>query len=283
MSYSRLEYPRLDTPRRTMLGATVNPPVTPARPRVLLLEDDPAIARTVAFALEREGLAVQHVLLVGDAQAVLARHTVDVLVLDVGLPDGNGIDLCRNLRQSADPRQRTLPVLMLTARGEEIDRVLGLEMGADDYLTKPFSPREMVARVRALLRRAAMSPAAAAAPSAPPLFEVDDAGQRIRYAGHWLSLTRLEYGLLRTLLAAPARIHRREALLDAVWGPGSEATDRNVDTQVKTLRAKLREVTPGSDPIVTHRGLGYGLETTNAAQSMSRQGFPGERSASDPG
>ena len=260
-----------------MLGATVKPPVPPARPRVLLLEDDPAIARTVAFALEREGHAVQHVLLVGEAQAVLARQAVDVLVLDVGLPDGNGIDLCRALRQSADPRQRTLPVLMLTARSEEIDRVLGLEMGADDYLTKPFSPREMVARVRALLRRAAMSPPAAPAPA--PLFEVDDAGQRIRYAGHWLSLTRLEHGLLRTLLAAPARIHRREALLDAVWGPGSEATDRNVDTQVKTLRAKLREVTPGSDPIVTHRGLGYGLDTTNAAQSMPRQGFPGEGSA----
>ena len=283
-SYSAAEYPGRGRRRgsaRSMLGATVNAAVLPTRPRVLLLEDDPAIARTVAFALEREGLAVQHVLLVGDALAVLARQAVDVLVLDVGLPDGNGIDLCRALRQSAETRQRTLPVLMLTARGEEIDRVLGLEMGADDYLTKPFSPREMVARVRALLRRAAMSPAAA--PAEAPLFEVDDAGQRIRYAGHWLSLTRLEHGLLRALLAAPARIHRREALLDAVWGPGSEATDRNVDTQVKTLRAKLREVTPGSDPIVTHRGLGYGLETTNDAQSMSRQGFPGERSASDPG
>jgi two-component system catabolic regulation response regulator CreB len=282
MSYSCQEWLRRPGRRRTMLGATVKPPVPPARPRVLLLEDDPAIARTVAFALEREGHAVQHVLLVGEAQAVLARQAVDVLVLDVGLPDGNGIDLCRALRQSADPRQRTLPVLMLSARSEEIDRVLGLEMGADDYLIKPFSPREMVARVRALLRRAAMSPPVPA-PAAPPLFEVDDAGQRIRYAGQWLSLTRLEHGLLRTLLSAPARIHRREALLDAVWGPGSEATDRNVDTQVKTLRAKLREVTPGNDPIVTHRGLGYGLETTNAAQSMPRQGFPGEGSAGPDG
>jgi len=224
--------------------------------RVLLLEDDPAIARTVAFALEREGFAVLHVLLVRDAMAQLQQRQHDLLLLDVGLPDGNGIDLCRELRQSADARLRALPVLMLTARGEEIDRVLGLEMGADDYLCKPFSPRELVARVRALLRRAALSPA-----SAPPThaFELDAAGQRIRYAGQWLTLTRLEFGLLRTLLAAPTRIHSRDTLLAAVWGDGSEAIDRTVDTHVKTLRAKLREVTPGRDPITTHRGLGYGL------------------------
>ena len=261
-----------------MLGAIVTPGAASIRPRVLLLEDDPAIARTVAFALEREGHEVQHVLLVREAQALLAGREVDILVLDVGLPDGNGIDVCRALRQSADARQRALPVLMLSARSEEIDRVLGLEMGADDYLTKPFSPRELVARVRALLRRAALPPPPAQA-AQTPLFEVDDAGQRIRYAGQWLALTRLEHGLLRTLLSAPARIHRREALLDAVWGRESEGSDRSVDTHVKTLRAKLRQVTPGGDPIVTHRGLGYGLDTTNAAQSRTRQGFPGEGSA----
>jgi two-component system, OmpR family, catabolic regulation response regulator CreB len=223
-------------------------------PRVLLVEDDPAIARTVAFALEREGFVVRHVLLLQSARDELApplRH--ELLLLDWGLPDGNGLDLCRELR--ADARRRTLPVLMLTARGEEIDRVLGLESGADDYLAKPFSLRELVARVRALHRRAAM------APSAPTdsRFEHDAAGRRIRYAGRWLTLTRLEYGLLQTLLAAPARIHSREALLGAVWGDATEAGDRTVDTHVKTLRAKLREVTPGRDPIVTHRGLGYGL------------------------
>jgi two-component system, OmpR family, catabolic regulation response regulator CreB len=126
--------------------------------RLLLVEDDPAIARTVAFALEREGIGALHVLLLQDARRLLAAEPFDALVLDVGLPDGSGIDLCRELRQSA--RGRLLPVLMLSARGEEIDRVLGLEMGADDYLTKPFSPRELVARVRALLRRAALAPAA---------------------------------------------------------------------------------------------------------------------------
>ena len=224
--------------------------------RLLLLEDDPAIAATVAFALQREGFVVEHVLLVHEAEALLQARRPDLLLLDVALPDGNGLDLCRRLRQHADARVRALPVLMLTARGEEIDRVLGLEMGADDYLVKPFSPREMVARVRALLRRAALAPAPVAEPA---LFEHDAAGQRIRYAGQWLPLTRLEYRLLRTLLAAPGRIHSRDSLLDAAWGPGSDAADRNVDTQVKTLRAKLRELRPGHDPIVTHRGLGYGL------------------------
>jgi two-component system, OmpR family, catabolic regulation response regulator CreB len=230
--------------------------VEPTAPRILLLEDDPAIARTAAYALEREGLAVTHVLLVGEARTLAQRTRPDAMVLDIGLPDGSGLDLCRELRQHADAAVRALPMLMLTARGEEIDRVLGLEMGADDYLTKPFSPRELVARVRALLRRAALSPPAAA----PRRFELDEAGQRIRYAGSWLHLTRLEYGLLRCLLAAPTRIHSRSALLDAVWGDSSEANDRTVDTHVKTLRAKLREVTPGLDPITTHRGLGYGLD-----------------------
>jgi len=239
-----------------------------------VVEDDPALREMLASYLEKQGLAVTAMAHAEEMLRRMHRLRPDLIVLDVMLPGMSGLDACRQLRIEGD----RVPVILLTARVEEVDRVLGLEMGADDYLIKPFSPREMVARVRALLRRAAMSPPVPA-PAAPPLFEVDDAGQRIRYAGRWLSLTRLEHGLLRTLLAAPARIHRREALLDAVWGPGSEATDRNVDTQVKTLRAKLREVTPGSDPIVTHRGLGYGLDTTNAAQSMPRQGFPGEGSA----
>ena len=224
-------------------------------PLVLLVEDDPAIADMVVYALRREGLAVLHMLLVSEARRWLQGQRPAVLVLDLGLPDGNGLDLCRELRHGADTALRALPVLMLSARGEELDRVLGLEMGADDYLTKPFSPRELVARVRALLRRAALTPVS----TVVRRFECDHAGQRIRYGGVWLSLTRLEYGLLRTLLAAPTRIHSRAALLDSVWGGQSEANDRTVDTHIKTLRAKLREQLPGPDPIVTHRGLGYGL------------------------
>ncbi len=221
---------------------------------ILLLEDDDAIAGTVRFALEREGLQVVHVGLLQQADLAVRREAPAAAVLDVGLPDGNGLDLCRRWRTDADARIATLPTLMLTARGEEIDRVLGLEAGADDYLAKPFSPRELVARVRALLRRAAMPRPVA------PGFDLDEAGQRIRWDGHALPLTRLEYGLLRELLLARGRILSRETLLDRVWGSQAEAADRTVDTHIKTLRAKLRELRPGTDPIVTHRGLGYLLE-----------------------
>ena len=227
--------------------------------RILLLEDDPAIAGTVAFALQREGFDVEHVLLVGAARAAAARALPALAILDVGLPDGSGLDLCRTWRQSGDDALRALPVLMLTARAEELDRVVGLELGADDYLTKPFSPRELVARVRALLRRAAFAPA-----PAPGLFELDADGQRIAFAGQWLALTRLEFGLLRALLRAPGRIRSRESLLDEVWGADGDATDRTVDTHVKTLRAKLRAVRPELEPIATHRGMGYSLDIAGA-------------------
>jgi len=227
--------------------------------RIVLLEDDPAIAGTVAFALEREGLAVDHVLLVSAARASVAAALPALAILDVGLPDGSGLDLCRQWRQSGDAALRALPILMLTARAEELDRVVGLELGADDYLTKPFSPRELVARVRALLRRAALVPPPAPSPE-PSLFELDADGQRIRFAGQWLTLTRLEFGLLRALLRTPGRIRSREALLDEVWGADGDATDRTVDTHVKTLRAKLRAVRPELEPIATHRGMGYSLE-----------------------
>jgi two-component system catabolic regulation response regulator CreB len=226
-----------------------------APPRILLLEDDPAIAGTVAFAFEREGWQVEQALLVREADRSARAAPPALAVLDVGLPDGNGLALCRQWRHEPDVRLRTLPVLMLTAQGEEIDRVLGLEAGADDYVAKPFSPRELVARVRALLRRSAWSPPASAA----PLFELDQAGQRALLNGQPLELTRLELKLLQALSRAGGRIKSREALLDEVWGPDCEANDRTVDTHIKTLRAKLRERRPDLDPIVTHRGLGYAL------------------------
>jgi len=225
--------------------------------RLLLLEDDPAIARTVAYALERDGLQVTHSLLVHDARQQMASHRFDLLVLDVGLPDGSGLDLLRDVRTA--PLTASLPVLMLSAHGEEIDRVLGLELGADDYLTKPFSPRELAARVKALLRRAgngaSSTPAAAA-----PLFHDDEAGQRISLRGQPLLLTRREYRLLSCLLRRAGRIHSRDALLAAAWGDDSESTDRTVDTHIKTLRAKLREVDSAREYISTHRGMGYCLD-----------------------
>jgi two-component system, OmpR family, catabolic regulation response regulator CreB len=219
---------------------------------LLLLEDDPAIAKTVIFALEREGYAVHHCSLLGDARRYLQTQHVDALVLDVGLPDGNGLDFCREVRFAGHT-----PVLMLSARGEELDRVLGLELGADDYMAKPFSPRELVARIRALLRRSAATPVVASKSVSP--FTLDDAAQRISLSGQVLDLTRREYGLLAKLLEANGRIHTREALLNAVWGMEADSTDRTVDTHIKTLRAKLRAVDASREFITTHRGMGYGI------------------------
>lgn len=222
--------------------------------RLLLLEDDPAIARTVVYALQREGWQVTHSLLLQDARQHLAHHAVDALVLDLGLPDGNGLDLLRSLRAGPAPHSH-LPVLVLSAQGEELDRVLGLELGADDYLSKPFSPRELSARVKALLRRS--SPAAV---PTPPRVLMDDAGgQRMLLRGQVLDLTRREYQLLACLLRGAGRIHSRDSLLDAVWGLDSDSTDRTVDTHIKTLRAKLREQDAAHEYIQTHRGMGYSL------------------------
>jgi len=203
---------------------------------------------------------------VHDARQQLQRARFDLLVLDVGLPDGSGLDLLRDVRNTAPTA--ALPVLMLSAHGEEIDRVLGLELGADDYLTKPFSPRELAARVKALLRRAGHGhghgngnghPAAPAA-TAAALFHDDETGQRISLRGQPLPLTRREYRLLSHLLRGAGRIHSRDALLAAAWGDDSESNDRTVDTHIKTLRAKLRELDPAREYISTHRGMGYCLD-----------------------
>ena len=215
--------------------------------RILLVEDEGAIAQTIEFALRNEGFETTHALTGGDALRRAAGAAFDLAILDVGLPDIGGFALCRELR-----RGRDLPVIFLTARGAEADRVLGLELGADDYVTKPFSPRELVARVRAVLRRSR-----GAAPVGG--FEHDADGHRIHFRGRLLDLTRYEYGLLAALLQRPGAILTRAQLMDRVWGGDSDSSDRTVDTHIKTLRAKLREIDPEADPIRTQRGLGYAL------------------------
>lgn len=229
----------------------------PAPCPLLLLEDDPAIAETVTYALAREGMITTHCLLLQDARRQLEHQAYAALILDIGLPDGSGLDFCRELRQQA--ATATLPILMLSARSDELDRVLGLELGADDYLGKPFSPRELVARLRALLRRSRQMTAGPGAP-APEAFVHDLAGQRILLHGTALALTRMEYGLLACLLEHAGRILARDYLLDRVWGVQADSADRTVDTHVKTLRAKLRQVDGRHEYIATHRGMGYSLE-----------------------
>ncbi len=222
---------------------------------ILVVEDEASIAETVTYALRTEGFAP---LWRGTGREALEAHASAapaLVVLDVGLPDMSGLDVCRELRR----RSAALPIIFLTARSAEVDRIVGLELGADDYLVKPFSPRELTARVRAVLRRShpaapACAPAAAAGP-----WRHDIARCRLNYRGRDLELTRNEYRLLATLVAAPGRVFSREQLLQAAWEDPGAALDRTVDAHVKLVRAKLREAAPEHDPIVTHRGLGYSL------------------------
>lgn len=217
--------------------------------RLLVVEDDAAIAAPLCFALERAGHEVCHVLLGGEALVRVQAAPPDLVILDVGLPDIGGFEVLARLR-----RESALPVLMLTARNDEIDRVLGLELGADDYVAKPFSPREVAARVAAILRRSQATPEVA--PAAGGAIALDEVRARITCRGIPLVLTRYEYLLMRVFLQAPERVFSRAQLMDLVW-THDVSQERTVDTHVKSLRAKLREVAPDLDPIQTHRGLGY--------------------------
>ncbi|MDR0439628.1 MAG: two-component system response regulator CreB [Candidatus Accumulibacter sp.] len=223
--------------------------------KILIVDDEPAIADTLAYALSAEGFAVDCCGLGREAVARALAESCSLIILDVGLPDMSGFDVCRELRRRSD-----VPILFLTARAEEVDRIVGLERGADDYVAKPFSPRELVARVRAIPRRARGAGAPEAPAGAVPAFRVDREGLRIACKGQWLNLTRYEYLLLACLLEHPGRVYSRAQLMDKVWVDAEETEDRTVDTHVKTLRAKLRAVCPERDPIVTHRGLGYSVD-----------------------
>jgi len=232
-------------------------------PTILVAEDEPAIADAVLYALRSEGMDAQHCLLGREVAPRVRAGGIDVVVLDVGLPDASGFDVCRELRGSSEAWVSGVPVIFLTARNDEVDRVLGLELGADDYIAKPFSPRELVARVRARLRRS--QPSGQAGIAAHGLlqrgdFAIDREGHRIHWRGQALDLTRYEYALLEALLQRPGAILSRAQLMDRGWDSDADSADRTVDTHVKTLRAKLRAAGADPDPIRTHRGLGYSLE-----------------------
>jgi len=225
------------------------------KPRILIVEDEPGIADTLQYALRTDGFEPVWVATGEDAISQVRDAAPALVILDVGLPDTSGFEVFKRLRAFAD-----VPVIFLTARSDEIDRVVGLELGADDYVAKPFSPRELVARVRSILRRAA-KPAAAPAqePSVPSPVAVDEGRRQIRYYGRLLELSRYEFGLLQTLASRPGHVFTRDTLLARVWDDASESLDRTVDAHVKTLRAKMKSIAPDLDPIRTHRGTGYAL------------------------
>ena len=229
---------------------------------IFIVEDEPSIAQTVQFALESEGFATEHFSTGQACMAALEDRTPALILLDVGLPDVNGFDFFRMIRQRS-----SAAVIFLTARNDEIDRVVGLEMGADDYIVKPFSLREMIARVRVALRHhdtAALGRRDAIPADSQTLpvqsFYIDDERRRIHFRTVALDLTLHEYRLLETLLDHPGRVFSRGQLLERAWDNPDHRLERTVDSHIKSLRGKLRAVDANANPICTHRGIGYSLD-----------------------
>jgi two-component system catabolic regulation response regulator CreB len=228
---------------------------------IFVVEDEPSIAQTVQFALDSEGFNTKHFTTGASCLDAFDSHTPALILLDVGLADGSGFDFFRQFRQRC-----SAPIIFLTARGEEIDRVVGLEMGADDYIVKPFSLRELVARVRVVLRRPKGSQAAAeeepeqTSRDASGPFIVDELRQQIHFHSTALDLTPHEFRLLEILISQPGRVFSRGQLLEGAWDNPDHRLERTVDSHIKSLRNKLRAVEPESNPIRTHRGLGYSLD-----------------------
>jgi len=224
-----------------------------ARPTVLVVEDEPSILQPLLRALDREGFEARSACSVAEALAVLDRGGIDLVVLDLGLPDGDGRDVCRRVRADGD-----LPVIILTARGSELDRVVGLELGADDYVVKPFSSAELAARIRAVLRRAAR-PAAGARPSpvAVGAVHVDPATRRATAGGAELELTRREFDLLLALARREGAVAPRDQLVEEVWGGPWYGSPKVLDVQIAGLRRKLGP--RFGRALETVRGIGYRL------------------------
>lgn len=227
--------------------------------RVLIVDDDPSIREIVRIALTRAGFETIEAADGAAALAQAACTSPDLIVLDVMLPELDGTDVCRALRQRGAAEGGRVPILFLSSRDEEVDRIIGLEIGGDDYLTKPFSPRELVARIRALLRRAAQ-----AAPEAPPAtlahgrLLLDQDSLRVTWSGAGeVALSATELGILRTLLARPGRVFSRDELMDRAYATSRVVSDRTIDSHIRRLRSKFAAI--GAAPIETLPGFGYRL------------------------
>jgi len=233
--------------------------------KILLVEDEPSIADNIVYALSTEGFEVVWCATGEKAFEAFESNQFELVVLDVGLPDTNGFDVCKRFRSRS-----SVPIIFVTARKDEIDRVVGLEIGADDYVVKPFSPRELSARVKAVLRRtgqrgcvvAAQSSGQAPLPQAtsiPSLFAIDEERFQIQYRNQPMQLSRYEYRLLKVLLGRPGKVFSRDELMDRVWEEPGSSLDRTVDAHIKMIRSKLHAICPETDPIKTYRGIGYAL------------------------
>ena len=225
------------------------------REPILIVEDEPSISDNLSFGLKREGFASVVVPTGIEAMKQLREQSFALVVLDVGLPDTTGFEVCKEIRGFSQ-----VPIIFLTARSEEIDRILGLEIGGDDYVCKPFSVRELVARVRVILRRGRGEAQEGAKCETLGPFTLDQERYQITLSDSLLSLTRYEYRMLKVFLERPGRVLTREQLMYQVWEEPEASGERTVDAHVKSLRAKLREVSPDCEYIQTHRGIGYSME-----------------------
>ncbi len=222
--------------------------------KILVIEDEPSIADGIVYALETEGFQVTWKSKGLEGMQAFKEDGADLILLDVGLPDSNGFELCKEIRTLSN-----VPVVFLTARREEVDCVVGLEIGADDYVSKPFSPRELSARIKSILRRTQGSPEETTPSSSGP-FAVDAERFLITYYGEKLDLSRYEYRLLKVLIDRPGKVYSRDQLMEIVWDDAGASLDRTVDAHIKSLRSKLKAVKGSLDPIMTHRGIGYSLK-----------------------
>ena len=225
---------------------------------ILLLEDEESIADPLIYSLQAEGFQVTWWRLVADA--LTHYRQADLLILDVGLPDGNGFELCKKIRRDSE-----VPVIFLTARASEIDRVVGLEIGADDYVVKPFSPRELVARIKTILKRSQRQSLPADLSDTIGDFTQRPAQVQILCQHQVLALTALEYRLLSHFLAHPHQVLSREQLLQCCGVATDIGYDRNIDTHIKSLRAKFRQIT-ATEYIITQRGFGYRFNPTGSGE-----------------
>jgi two-component system, OmpR family, catabolic regulation response regulator CreB len=230
-------------------------------PDILIVEDEAAIADTLVFALRAEGHDTVWLQRAREAVDHVRNQATDLVILDIGLPDISGLEACRQIREFSD-----VPVLFLTARADEVDRVVGLEIGADDYVVKPFSPREVVARVRAILKRGTRGGPEKVTTAADKTgaLRVDASRRLIAYRNQPLSLTPHEYRLLERLVSRPEQVFSREQLLDVLGVSQEAGYERNIDGHIKDIRAKLRSIAPDAEAVQTHRGFGYSYQPSQS-------------------
>jgi len=223
---------------------------------VLVVEDEPSISDSIAYVIKSEGLRPFVCSSSEDALKLMQTESFVLGILDIGLPDTSGFELFREIQKISE-----LPVIFLTARGEEVDRVVGLEMGADDYITKPFSPRELAARIKAVLRRSGKKNELEnqGKTTSFAAFVLDEPKHSIRYHDTPLELTRYEFRILMILIKNPGRVYSREHLMSIAWEEPDMSLERTVDSHIKVIRAKLKGINKDVDPIITHRGVGYSL------------------------